>query len=58
MLKRIALMESMSSNLHSFLKKKRQEFITAGQEIPARWHHRTTASDFCVIACHRKGLSV
>ena len=36
MLKRKALRESMSSNLHSFLKKNRQKFITAGQEIPAR----------------------
>ena len=36
MVKRKALMESISSNLQGFLKKNRQKFITAGQEVPAR----------------------
>jgi hypothetical protein len=40
MLKRIALMESISSNLHGFLKKNRQQFVSAGQKVPSGRFHR------------------
>jgi len=40
MLKRVALMESISSNLHGFLKKNHQQFISAGQKVPPRQFHR------------------
>ncbi len=35
MLKRKALLESISANLHSFLKKNNQKFVSAGQKVPA-----------------------
>ena len=35
MIKRKALMESIASNLHGFLKKNRQKFVSAGQKVPA-----------------------
>jgi hypothetical protein len=35
MIKRKALMESIASNLHGFLKKNNQKFVSAGQKIPA-----------------------
>jgi hypothetical protein len=35
MIKRKALMESISSNLHGFLKKNSQKFASAGQKVPA-----------------------
>jgi len=40
MLKRVALMESISSNLYGFLKKNRQQFVSAGQKVPPRQSHR------------------
>ena len=43
MLKRKALMESISSNLHSFLKKNRQKFAGARQKIRARQPYRTAS---------------
>jgi hypothetical protein len=35
MLKRKALIESISANLHGFLKKNNQKFASAGQKVPA-----------------------
>jgi hypothetical protein len=35
MIKRKALMESIASNLHGFLKKNSQKFVSAGQKVPA-----------------------
>jgi hypothetical protein len=35
MLKRKALIESISSNLHCFLKKNNQKFVSARQKVPA-----------------------
>jgi hypothetical protein len=35
MIKRKALMESIASNLHGFLKKNSPKFVSAGQKIPA-----------------------
>ena len=35
MIKRKALMESIASNLHGFLKKNSRKFVSAGQKVPA-----------------------
>jgi hypothetical protein len=43
MLKRKALIESISANLHSFLKKNSQKFVSSGQKVPARQSHRTSS---------------
>jgi hypothetical protein len=43
MLKRKALIESISANLHSFLKKNNQKFVNFGQKVPARQYHRSAS---------------
>ena len=43
MIKRKALMESISSNLHGFLKKNNQKFVSAGQKVPASEPDRTSS---------------
>jgi hypothetical protein len=43
MLKRKALIESISANLHGFLKKNSQKFISSGQKVPARQPHRPSS---------------
>ena len=43
MLKRKALIESISANLHGFLKKNSQKFVSSGQKVPARQSHRTSS---------------
>ena len=35
MLRRKALIESISANLHGFLKKNSQKFVSTGQKVPA-----------------------
>jgi len=35
MLKRKALIESISANLHSFLKKNNKKFVSSGQKVPS-----------------------
>jgi len=35
MIKRKALIESIASNLHGFLKKNNQKFVSAGQKVPS-----------------------
>jgi len=43
MIKRKALMESISSNLHGFLKKNNQKFVSAGQKVPASEPYKSSA---------------
>ena len=43
MLKRKALIESISANLHGFLKKNNQKFVSSGQKVPARQSHRPSS---------------
>jgi hypothetical protein len=43
MLKRKALIESISANLHGFLKKNNQKFVSARQKVPAREPHRPSS---------------
>jgi hypothetical protein len=43
MIKRKALIELISSNLHGFLKKNSQKFVSSGQKVPARQSHRTSS---------------
>ena len=43
MLKRKALIESISANLHGFLKKNSQKFVSSGQKVPARQSHRSSS---------------
>lgn len=43
MLRRKALIESISANLHGFLKKNNQKFVSAGQQVPALEPHRPSS---------------
>ena len=43
MIKRKALMESISSNLNGFLKKNNQKFVSAEQKVPAPEPHKPSS---------------
>ena len=43
MIKRKALMELIASNLHGFLKKNSQKFVSAGQKVPASEPYKSSS---------------